>query len=472
MTRRPPTLFGRLILMTLPVEAAILMLFGVWLIRGTERRDAAAFDERLRIQDQALLGGAGLDPEGNLRVDPDSSRRVLAPGTRACLLDERGGVLWESPEGWFQASGLRPVSQADVEYVLSVPLHGAPFRVLDSARRIRKASDTAVATGPLIEVILAKPLAGLAASTREFREKAAAVGLALLALTALLLWAAIRIGLHPVMDMIGHLRDVPGPAGTERLAENRAPKELRPLAREINGLLDRLWGLVELEKRFTAEAAHELRTPITLVKSTLQTALLTGSKGEDHRAALQEALEDLQRLERTAESLLTLARTDAALPDVPSSIEEVDLPEFLTSVAERFASAAHEKGLEIALDLSPSVIRGDRGALERLFINLVDNAVKFSARGGTVTLRCASQEESVLAAVEDTGPPIPEKERPHLFQRFFRGTSGRAATVPGAGLGLAIAAAAAHVLGAELTYEPRGAQGNRFAVRFSASARS
>ncbi len=87
-------------------------------------------------------------------------------------------------------------------------------------------------------------------------------------------------------------------------------------------------------------------------------------------------------------------------------------------------------------------------------MNLVDNAVKFSARGGAVTLRCASQEGSVLAAVEDTGPPIPENERPHLFQRFFRGTSGRAATVPGAGLGLAIAAAEAH-LGADLTYEPR-----------------
>ena len=118
------------------------------------------------------------------------------------------------------------------------------------------------------------------------------------------------------------------------------------------------------------------------------------------------------------------------------------------------------------LDLHAGAVRGDFDALERLFIALVDNAVKYSKIGGTVTLRCTLDEGPVVTAVEDTGPAIPKAERPRLFEQFFRGSSGRAARVQGAGLGLSIASAMARLHGAELTYEPCGPDGNRFVVRF------
>jgi signal transduction histidine kinase len=468
VTFRPPSLFLRLLLLTLPVEALILGLFGIWLVRSMERANEAAFDEKLRVQMEVMLGGTRLDSTGRWLVDGDLYRTALAPGTCGCLLDGRGAILWESPRGWFKASGISAPAQEVTETLQTLSTGGTWARVLCAARTIKGDQGPERSTGPLARVVLARPLSELERSSGELRRRAAATGAALLGLTAALLWVAIRAGLYPVRKMVRDLRGVPGPDGMDRLDEGLVPWEMWPLAREINGLSDRLWVLVQLEKRFAAEAAHELRTPITLVKSTLQTALLAGGSREDYERALHEALEDLSRLEGTAESLLVLARADALFSKQPPAREDVPLHELLRAVAERFSQAAQEKGLEVVLELAPCAARGDRAALERLFINLADNAVKYTRPGGSITFRCAASGPSVLAAVEDTGPAIPEEERPYLFQPFFRGASGRAAMAHGAGLGLSIAAAVARLHDAQLAYEPSGGWGNRFTVRFPA----
>ncbi len=223
-----------------------------------------------------------------------------------------------------------------------------------------------------------------------------------------------------------------------------------------------------MERRFSAEAAHELRTPITLVKSTLETALLTGGTREELEQALQEALEDLQRLEKTADLLLEMARINSLPAERPMDFEPVGLDGLLRSLAERFAQAAGEKGLRLRTDLRPACVDGEREALERLFANLIDNAVKYASSGGAVTVTCGAKGGTVEAAVENDGPPVPGEDRPYLFQPFFRGRSGRDGRVPGAGLGLAIVAAVARRQGAEVAYEPGDNANNRFVVRFSA----
>lgn len=466
MRGHPPSLFARLLLLTLPVECAILALFGVWLIRGGERRERAAFDDRLRLQSQAVLSGVRLDLAGSVRFDSGLNARVLGGDTEGCLLDEKGTVLWESRAGWFGATGLTAYAQPALEVVRTVPLGGGSTRVIQTSRVIRRVQDEEEATGPLVEVVLARPMAALEAEDLAQRRKAIAVGALLVALTTLLLWLAIRTGLSPIRKMMARLASVPGPEGGERLDETGVPAELRPLAQEINALLDRLWGLVQLERRFTAEAAHELRTPLTLVKSTLQTSLLASRTAEDYASALQEALEDLQRLERTAESLLELSRADALFASGEKAFEVVALQDLLRSVAERFEAAAAVRGLSVAFEVGPCAVRGDRAALERLFLNLVDNAVKYTGRGGRVVLRCGPSDEGAVAVVEDSGPAIPKAERPRLFEQFFRGASGRAAGAQGGGLGLAIAKALARLHGAELDYEPAAQGGNRFVVRF------
>lgn len=406
MTRRPPTLFSRLLVLTLPVESVILVLFGVWLIRGIERRELAAFDGSLKAQSMELLGGIALDPAGKLEVDINP--HAVAPGTSACVFDGGGKILWELPQDWFKASGLRATSHEPFESVQSTNIGGAGCRVLDATRRLRAPGDTDpyVTTGPLVEVVLAGSLSGLSRSSFELREKAMGTGLALLALTGALLWVAIHVGLRPVRDLMKRLQDIPGPAGAERLDEGLVPVELRPLAREINQMLDRLWGLVELEKRFTAEAAHEFRTPLTIVKSTLQTALLTGGSREDHEGALREALEDLQRLEKTAESLLTLARADALLSGPVPVFEDISLSALLKSISERFTPSAQERSLELALDLRPCRIRGTR------LPSSASSAIS-STTPSNIRSLAGTSVSSALRRRDSCWPPWPTAVRPY-----------------------------------------------------------
>ncbi len=469
MTRSGRTsLFVRLLLLALPVEAIVLVIFGLWMTGGSERRGLAAFDDDMRVRSREILADAMLDPGGHVRFDGAMAARAVGPGGRACVLDGSGRTLWASPEGWFTGSGLTPLRSENAESLQTITLSGESFRVLDTSRRLQRPEDRDVATGPIVEVVLAAPTAGLDRSNREFQGKAAAMGAALLALTALLLWAAIHRGLRPLENMTRRLEEVPGPAGGERLDPDGLPFELKPLAREINDLSDRLWGLVQMERRFSAEAAHELRTPITLVKSTLETTLLTGGTREELHEALQEALEDLQRLEKTADLLLELARVDSLPTGRPMDFEPVGLDGLLQNLAERFAQAAGERGLHLRTDLLPAGVYGERDGLERLFANLLDNAIKYAPPDGAVTVTCGAKDGTFEAAVENDGPPIPEEDRPHLFQPFFRGRSGRDGRVPGAGLGLAIVAAVAQRHGAEVAYQSGDNANNRFVVRFSA----
>ena len=469
MTRCPRTLFLRLLMLTLPVESLILALFGVGLVRGVERDRLADFDSSLRAQGGALIASAEFEAGGELTLEFDMTD--LPPGTKFCIIDARGKSLREYPEEWLAGSGLqggRPGAGPDLR---SAMVQGSRYRML----KVKNAADRSEAgesLGPpekALQLLVLEPLAALDLSNRQLREKALGTALALLVLTALLLWVAINVGLRPVRDLTDRLEQIPGPTGSERLDVEPVLLELVPLAQEINNLLDRLWGLIETEKRFTAEAAHEFRTPLALVKSTLQAALLRAHTPDMYAQAVREALEDLGRLERTAELLLTLTRSDADGSGELASVETVALPDLLGPLAQQFEQGAKERSLALTLDLNPCQVQGDPQALERLFGNLLENAVRYTAQGGTIVLRCGAEEQGVLVAVEDSGPAISIDERQHLFQRFFRGTSSRAAKAPGTGLGLPIAMAIARAHGAELAYEPCGETGNRFIMRFPAS---
>jgi len=460
--RAPMGLLAYLLLLTLPVEALVLLLFGVWMVRAIEQRDLDALDASLQTQSRDLLMDAA-EEGGRLRSRIND--RALAPGTRACVLGENGAVLWETPPGWFAQCGLEGKPLGPVQYSMSRRMGGERHRVFARATRLLREDEASIdePTGPLITVVLSVPLTDLDQADALLRRKALTAGAALLALTALLLFAAIRLGLRPAAALVERLSHIPGPQGLERLDADRVPHELLPLAHEINGLLDRISELMARQERFTAEAAHELRTPLTLVKSTLQTALLAGDGRDGLEAALRESLEDLERLERTAESLLELARLDTLIAKPEPRFEEIDLAALLRQAAERFGSRAEERSMEIALALDPCMFRGNRDALMRLLDNLIANALTYAKAGGTVTLRCGLQGDCIEAAVEDEGPPIPESERERLFERFYRGASARKAESSGTGLGLAIAEAAARLHGGGIACEPCG-EGNRFVV--------
>jgi signal transduction histidine kinase len=250
-----------------------------------------------------------------------------------------------------------------------------------------------------------------------------------------------------------------------RIGWPRSDDEAGRLAATFDAMLGRLEVAFERERRFVADASHELRTPLTAIQAIL------GTVGAERRSAdvYEEALKDIaletRRLAAVAEQLLVLARGGAN--DGASGrgeFRDVDLSTLLEDLLESFRPLAAEKGIALGSDVQPRlVVRGDMDALVRLFANLLDNAVKYTAAGKvTVTARRES-EDAVSVEVADTGVGIAAEDLQRVFERFYR--VERARSSPGAGLGLAIAQeiAIAHGTPIELSSSP-GA-GSRFTVR-------
>jgi signal transduction histidine kinase len=264
---------------------------------------------------------------------------------------------------------------------------------------------------------------------------------ALLLLVALLTWLAVGRALKPVSAIRGKLADITAHDLHRRVPEPDSRDEIAALARTVNATLDRLQTAVEQHKRFVADAAHELRSPLAILRTRLELA-----GGEDPELAAQ-ALTDVDRIQTLTADLLLLARLDAgeALRD-----QEVDLGQV---VAEEAAQPRPRPDVTVDLDIAPDVlVRGSGGQLNRLTANLVDNAVRHAAT--TVTVRLTADGSSATLEVADDGPGIPRKHREIVFDRFTRLDEARARDHGGSGLGLAIARDIATAHHGSLTVAP------------------
>lgn len=241
--------------------------------------------------------------------------------------------------------------------------------------------------------------------------------------------------LRPLERLVRATREVEIGALAERVEEPERPAELRELARDFNGMLERLERAVGALRRFTADASHELRTPLTAIRGTAQVALARERTAEELRATLAEVAEETERMLHLVEGLLTLARGDEGA--LAPAAEPVDLVPLLEEVREVGEALAQGKPVEARLEAPPTaVVAGDPAALRQVFLNLVSNAVRFTEQGA-VALRLREETEWVEVDVEDTGRGIPPGDLPHIFERFYRGDAARSGD--GAGLGLAIA---------------------------------
>jgi signal transduction histidine kinase len=218
-------------------------------------------------------------------------------------------------------------------------------------------------------------------------------------------------------------------------AEVRRQDEIGILARSFNEMAGRIEAMVHTLRRFVADAAHELNTPLTALQINLDLALEAPSA--DQRADfLTLARSDAKRLEALSNDLLDLSRVESAPAEGQS--ERVDLVTLIRELGEPYTSQAEQAGLtfELNLPVDSAAVRGERAQLRRALGNLLDNAIKFTPAGGTVGLHLACDDGWVRIAVTDTGIGIPAEELPRLFSRFHRGRNATA--YPGSGLGLAI----------------------------------
>jgi two-component system, OmpR family, sensor histidine kinase QseC len=445
------SLQGRLLLLVL---TAVLLVWGaaaVWTWRDARHE----LDELL---DGHLAQAAALLVVQQAGEPPDDDAGVYAPklhryAPRVAFQVWHEGVLSmrssNAPAGPLHSG---PVgNQAGFQ---TVAIDGKPWRVFATygAERdvqvyvgeqvdAREAILRALLRGTMWPLALALPLLGLAA------------------------WWAVRQGLQPLRRLSSTLRKRQ-PQALEPVLLPQAPDEMQPMVQALNGLLQRIGGMVESERRFTADAAHELRTPLAAIRTQAQVALAEAGVAA-RRHALQATLQGCDRATRLVDQLLTLSRLESA---GPPNWTAVDLAALARGVAGELAPEALARQQDLALEADkPCPVQGDATLLAVLVRNLLDNASRYSPVGATLRLVVApSASGQVLLDMQDSGPGLAEADRARLGERFFR-VLGSGASGSGLGWSIVRRIAAAHAATVEVG-RSASLGGLQVAVRFSAAA--
>lgn len=279
-------------------------------------------------------------------------------------------------------------------------------------------------------------------------------------------WLLAGKSLAPVAAMAAAAERITGQNLEERLPVRNPRDELGRLAYTFNSLLSRLSGAFSQQRQFMADASHELRTPVSVVRTATQVTLEKPHREEsEYRDALGTIEQQTQRLGRIVNDMFVLARADSNGVVVQSA--EMYLDEVLSEAAQTTALLAQKKGIVLKIPaLNEAHYRGDEGLLRQLFINLLDNAIKHTPAGGTVQFFLEQREFEYRVTVADTGAGIPPEAQPYIFDRFFRADKSRTQNDDGngAGLGLSIARWIAEVHHGRLTLEHSDASGSVFSV--------
>jgi len=240
---------------------------------------------------------------------------------------------------------------------------------------------------------------------------------------------------------------------------------LERLAISLNHMLARLRDSMLTSRRFLADASHELRTPLAVIKGELQEIAGGGGIAPELHERIGSVLEEVARLEHLVSGLLVLSRLDAG--EAQREWVDVDLAELAASTAEQMRLMAEDRGIQLeATALRATVVRGDRSRLKQVIVNLLDNAVRFTPRGGKVTLGTVIGEGYDGLEIRDTGVGIPSAALPHIFERFYRVDEARSREDGGAGLGLSIVKSICSAHRAQIEVDSEPGRGRCFRLKF------
>lgn len=254
---------------------------------------------------------------------------------------------------------------------------------------------------------------------------------------------------------------------SERLPRpDRMYDEAERVRVSFNQMLDRLEGAVLGLRQFTADASHELRTPLAVLKLQAQSALSSGALDSEGANLVRSQLEEIDRLKLMVEDLLTLSRLESE----PGEQAPVDLADVVLETIERFRPMAESKGIDLGVaDLTAAPVEGERSELRRVLSNLLDNALKYTERGGSVRVALERNGASVSLQVRDTGAGIAPSETERIFERFYRADPSRDRRTGGAGLGLAIVARIVEFHRGRVSVESDLGKGSSFTVELPLS---
>jgi heavy metal sensor kinase len=272
-----------------------------------------------------------------------------------------------------------------------------------------------------------------------------------------------RRALRPVETMTQAARQISANRLSERIAVHNPNDELGELAQTLNRMIERLESSFTEMQRFTADAAHELRTPLAVIRNEAEVALRSPRSQEEYGRVLENLLEETIRLSNMADQLLFLCRQDAGLQPMVDATVAVE--ELLRDVVGNMRLVAEEKGVALSLnEIPPCKVRGDQRQLRQVFYNLLDNAIKYTPASGRVIVTATQTDGSLSIVVADTGVGIPPEHLPRVFDRFYRVDLSRTQDGSGAGLGLSICKSIIKALRGNISLESATGQGTKVHV--------
>jgi two-component system, OmpR family, sensor kinase len=283
-----------------------------------------------------------------------------------------------------------------------------------------------------------------------------------------------RRSLAPVVAMSSQASRIGAENLYQRLKVENPRDELGHLASSFNELLDRLSQSFEQQRRFVADASHELRTPVAILCGEAEVALAQQERTpREYRESLEILGQEAKRLKHIVEDLFTLARADAG--QYPLALTDFYLDELVEECSRNVRTLAAARRIALSCQAQRELpIRADESLLRRMLLNLLDNAIKYTPEGGSVSLRCSEENGRYRLAVEDSGPGIPAEMQSRIFERFFRVDKARSRSdnngSGGAGLGLAIALWIAGAHGGQLELTHSNPQGSMFTARLPKNA--
>jgi two-component system heavy metal sensor histidine kinase CusS len=341
--------------------------------------------------------------------------------------------------------------------------HGQPFRVTTVAQ------EGNAATGAIKTIQVAIDVSQKEELLARYRHWFWAILLASVVVVPMVGYQIARQGIRPVQEIANTARHISSSNLHERILPEGYPSELASLAGTFNQMLDRLEESFERISRFSADIAHDLRTPVNNIRGEAEVALARARSVDEYREVLGSCLEEAVRLSNLISDLLFLARAESPLAHLRWA--PVDVCELLTSVRDYYEGAAAERGISLATanGHGPVIAEMDRTLMQRAVGNLVANAVAHTPPGGSVVLQAQSEGNSVCIAVADTGAGIPPEALARVFDRFFRVDKSRSQASGGAGLGLSIVQSIMALHGGHAEIASQLGQGTRVTLHLPTS---
>ncbi len=439
----------RLTLLYVSLLAAVLLLYAATTSAFFLHNLREQLDLSLDRDIETVEGSITLTPDGHVRLDSrdGEANETEAPPGYWLEVWSLGKVVYRGPQPNGQVLGSAPGPSEGTQIYRSTKLvKGTRVRIVSRVHRLEN--------GPMVVrlAVSEEPL------WHEFWEMVStlAVGLPIAGIIAGVTgFVVARRALRPLGSMARRAEQISAERLNERLAIENPDDELGQLGRVFNTTLARLERSFEQLRRFTADASHELRTPLTAIRIVGEVALQKPGDAGYLRDVIGSMLEEANRLTHLVDSLLTMSRADAGRIALQQG--EVAVLDLAKESAALLEVLAEEKDQTVRVEGDASIaIRGDRLILRQALVNLIDNAVKYSPRHGSIVVRVGAKSGYALVEVQDSGSGIPPEHRSKVFERFYRVDKARSREQGGTGLGLSIAewAVGAHGGSIELECEP------------------